>query len=459
MGQKDMVRHLARSMEAVMRFVPSDGAPTATYLGPAPAAGSVSPAAVTVPPSLKYLSFAIGPELLPGAGADPLAGAHLTKALYGKLVREAAAGAPWAALTLELQSQPAAPDGRGVFIRLDPCRPTHPHALAELSKAVARITPLLLVAYSSGSQGGASGAVDSTASPAGAGSAPAGATAASTGPIEGAPAAGARFDAKGCFLRACREHTCLDVFTPGDQHRMNPLYLGAVRYIPPILGDQSSPSVAALAKEIDALNAQLFERMSTADASRSFLLSRLPSADGQVFITCGPPHPTPVPPMNPEAPIPLSDPNDLGAFRTAGQIAGDCLILAEMLAQPGVTTDTLDHAIHEYIIGHDAYPSCLGYRGFPKAICTSINNVIAHGIPDARPLEEGDILNVDVTVHRGGVHADCSAMFAIGQVDDLGRALCQAALEARDEGIRVAGPGVPLSEMCRAAWCASRQGG
>lgn len=124
MGQKDMVRHLARSMEAVMRFVPSDGAPTATYLGLAPAAGSVSPAAVTVPPSLKYLSFAIGPELLPGAGADPLAGAHLTKALYGKLVREAAAGAPWAALTLELQSQPAVPDGRGVFIRLDPCRPS-----------------------------------------------------------------------------------------------------------------------------------------------------------------------------------------------------------------------------------------------------------------------------------------------------------------------------------------------
>ncbi|KAJ8679945.1 hypothetical protein QAD02_015732 [Eretmocerus hayati] len=100
-------------------------------------------------------------------------------------------------------------------------------------------------------------------------------------------------------------------------------------------------------------------------------------------------------------------------------------ILRELRAvvKPGITTDSLDEKVHEMIINNGAYPSPLNYKGFPKSVCTSINNVACHGIPDDRPLQDGDILNIDVTVYLNGYHGDCSEMYEVGKVDDEGKRL------------------------------------
>ena len=91
---------------------------------------------------------------------------------------------------------------------------------------------------------------------------------------------------------------------------------------------------------------------------------------------------------------------------------------AAEIINPGVTTDDLDQVVHEFLIDHGAYPSTLGYRGFPKSCCTSVNEVICHGIPDARPLEDGDIVKIDVTAYIHGVHGDTCATFFCGEVDE-----------------------------------------
>ena len=88
---------------------------------------------------------------------------------------------------------------------------------------------------------------------------------------------------------------------------------------------------------------------------------------------------------------------------TAAEVARALAEAAAAIA-PGVTTDELDRIAHEYMCDHGAYPSCLGYMGFPKSICTSVNEVICHGIPDDRPLEDGDIINIDITAYKDGVH-------------------------------------------------------
>ena len=99
-------------------------------------------------------------------------------------------------------------------------------------------------------------------------------------------------------------------------------------------------------------------------------------------------------------------------------IAAQAMHAAAAVISPGVTTDDLDRVVHEFLIGHRAYPSTLGYRGFPKSCCTSVNEVICHGIPDARPLEDGDIVKIDVTAYIGGVHGDTCATFYCGEVDE-----------------------------------------
>jgi len=106
-----------------------------------------------------------------------------------------------------------------------------------------------------------------------------------------------------------------------------------------------------------------------------------------------------------------------------------------------MTTDELDQFAHEIIVSHEAYPSPLLYRGFPKSICSSVNNVACHGIPDDRPLQDGDIINIDITVFYNGFHGDCSETFPIGNVDTSGKALIQAARQCRDEAINACGPG------------------
>ncbi|EJU06603.1 methionyl aminopeptidase [Dacryopinax primogenitus] len=122
--------------------------------------------------------------------------------------------------------------------------------------------------------------------------------------------------------------------------------------------------------------------------------------------------------------------------RAAAVLAKKTLQKARELVKPGLTTDELDAKLHEFICSHGAYPSPLAYHGFPKSICTSVNNVIAHGIPDARPLEDGDIVNVDVTVFLHGWHGDTSATFLVGNVDPRGRELVRAAEDALEAGIK-----------------------
>src|SRR6476661_6917032 len=102
----------------------------------------------------------------------------------------------------------------------------------------------------------------------------------------------------------------------------------------------------------------------------------------------------------------VQSPEVIEKMRVAGRIAAGALAAAGNAVAPGVPTDELDRIAHEYMIDHGAYPSTLGYKGFPKSCCTSLNEIICHGIPDARPLEDGDLVKIDVTAYVGGVHGD-----------------------------------------------------
>ena len=136
---------------------------------------------------------------------------------------------------------------------------------------------------------------------------------------------------------------------------------------------------------------------------------------------------------------------EIQAMRRAGAVAAEVLQAVGGLVAPGVTTDALDRAAHEETIARGAYPSPLGYRGFPKSICTSVNEVICHGIPDSRPLAEGDILNIDVTVYLDGVHGDTSSMFYAGEPDEDSRRLVQGTRDALFAAIDAVRPG---AEAC-----------
>lgn len=137
----------------------------------------------------------------------------------------------------------------------------------------------------------------------------------------------------------------------------------------------------------------------------------------------------------------VKTPETIELIRQAGKIAAQALDEVGKAALPGVTTDKLDKIGHEFILDHKAYPSCLGYMGFPKSLCTSVNEVICHGIPDSYVLQEGDILNVDITAYKNGVHGDTCKMFEIGEVDEQAHLLIERTYEAMMRGIKVAKPG------------------
>ncbi|KAI8641938.1 methionine aminopeptidase, merops subfamily M24 [Parasitella parasitica] len=147
--------------------------------------------------------------------------------------------------------------------------------------------------------------------------------------------------------------------------------------------------------------------------------------------------------------IPTLTQRDTQGMRKAGKLAKQILDLGETLCQPGTTTKDIDRAIHKAIIAKGAYPSPLNYMGFPKSVCTSVNNIIAHGIPDDRPLQEGDIINVDVTVYIDEYHGDTSATFLVGKVDEKGKALVECTRETLYKAISICGPGVPYKEIGR----------
>lgn len=134
-------------------------------------------------------------------------------------------------------------------------------------------------------------------------------------------------------------------------------------------------------------------------------------------------------------------PETIEKIRAAGKIAADAMYLAAESIKPGVTTDRLDQIAHDYMVSQGAYPSSLQYMGFPKSICTSVNEVICHGIPDSRPLEEGDIVNLDVTAFKDGVHGDTCAMFGVGQVDPESQLLMDRTKEALHRGLKAIRPG------------------
>ena len=136
-------------------------------------------------------------------------------------------------------------------------------------------------------------------------------------------------------------------------------------------------------------------------------------------------------------------------MRTAGRIAAQATHAAGAVIAPGVTTDDLDLVVHQFLIDHGAYPSTLGYRGFPKSCCTSVNEVICHGIPDARPLEDGDLVKIDVTAYINGVHGDTCATFLCGEVDEASRLLAERTHEALVRAINAVKPGRQVSVVGR----------
>ena len=136
-------------------------------------------------------------------------------------------------------------------------------------------------------------------------------------------------------------------------------------------------------------------------------------------------------------------------IRAAGKIAAEAIALVGANAKAGVTTDELDKLAHEYMVSQGAYPSTLGYRGFPKSCCTSINEVICHGIPDDTALQDGDIMNVDITAFKDGFHGDSNATFLIGDVSKDVADLVERTKEALDRAIAVVMPGRPINVIGR----------
>jgi methionyl aminopeptidase len=136
-------------------------------------------------------------------------------------------------------------------------------------------------------------------------------------------------------------------------------------------------------------------------------------------------------------------------MRVAGRLAADALAEVGRAIRPGVTTDDLDRIGHEYLCDHGAYPSTLGYRGFPKSLCTSLNEVICHGIPDSTVLEDGDICNIDITAFVDGVHGDTNATFLVGDVDPEVQLLVERTRTALDRAIAVVAPGRPINVIGR----------
>ncbi|MED7925686.1 type I methionyl aminopeptidase [Nonomuraea sp. LP-02] len=145
----------------------------------------------------------------------------------------------------------------------------------------------------------------------------------------------------------------------------------------------------------------------------------------------------------------VKSPEMIERMRVAGRIAAQALEEVGKHVRPGVTTDELDVVGHEFLLDHGAYPSTLGYKGYPKSLCTSINEVICHGIPDDTVLRDGDIVNVDITAYIGGVHGDTDATFLVGEVDEESRLLVERTREATMRAIRAVAPGRQLNVVGR----------
>ena len=145
--------------------------------------------------------------------------------------------------------------------------------------------------------------------------------------------------------------------------------------------------------------------------------------------------------QDPNAVIPIHGPEAFDAMRRAGQLAAEALDMLAPLIRPGTTTERLDDVAFQFAMDHKAIPAPLNYRGFPKSICTSLNHVVCHGIPGPKPLREGDILNIDVTLIVDGWHGDTSRMYCVGPVSRRAERLIEVTYEALMRGIATVKPG------------------
>jgi methionyl aminopeptidase len=151
-------------------------------------------------------------------------------------------------------------------------------------------------------------------------------------------------------------------------------------------------------------------------------------------------------------PVPeIADPEErVARMRRACRAAAGVLAEGARALRPGITTDQIDAIVHDACIARGGYPSPLNYHGFPKSLCTSVNEVILHGIPDNRPLRGGDIVNLDVTIYLDGMHGDCSATFPVGEIDEASKRLLRVTRECMEIGIAAVRPGRPVSFIGRA---------
>jgi methionyl aminopeptidase len=146
--------------------------------------------------------------------------------------------------------------------------------------------------------------------------------------------------------------------------------------------------------------------------------------------------------------ISIKSASEQDKMRVAGRLTADVLDMIGAHVQPGITTDELDRICHDYIVNtQQAIPAPLNYRGFPKSICTSVNNVVCHGIPADKTLKKGDIINIDVTVIKDEFHGDSSRMFAVGEATVKAERLCRITREAMLAGIELVRPGARLGDI------------
>ncbi|MET0965312.1 MAG: type I methionyl aminopeptidase [Nakamurella sp.] len=145
----------------------------------------------------------------------------------------------------------------------------------------------------------------------------------------------------------------------------------------------------------------------------------------------------------------VQPPEIIEKMRIASRIAATAMLEGSKAIAPGVTTDEIDRVVHEYICDHRAYPSTLGYKHFPKSCCTSLNEVICHGIPDSTVIEDGDIVNIDVTAYIDGVHGDTNATYLAGNVSEENRLLVERTEEALRRAIKAVAPGRQLNVIGR----------
>ncbi|CAK9221328.1 unnamed protein product [Sphagnum troendelagicum] len=222
----------------------------------------------------------------------------------------------------------------------------------------------------------------------------------------------------------------------------------------PGLGHQSLGALLVLSKKKSGFAELLFNKRCQEKLVEESRRRHLKLQQGKVSPRLPVPKHIPRPPYvgSSEAPpfldqFQIQNAEGIERMRISGKLAARVRDYAGTLVKPGVTTDEIDKEVHKMIIDAGAYPSPLGYGGFPKSVCTSVNECICHGIPDSRPLQDGDIINIDVTVYLNGYHGDTSKTFYCGTVDDDAKQLVEVTREALDKAIAICGPGVEFKKI------------